>query len=270
MKTDAVFYVYVYIDPRNYEEFYFGKGKGSRKNAHLTSSSDSVKSARIAAIKKEGLEPIIRVIACNLSEAEALLIEKTLLWKLGKTLTNVSSGHYAEKFRPHDKLHLELSGFDYQSGVYYYNIGQGPHRTWTDFLKYNYISAGGGQKQWRQAMLQFKKDDIFAAYLKGAGYVGIGRILAAAKPMRDIKFNGKPMASFRFDAPKIAEHIDTDSCEYVALVEWISAVPTQDAKSVRGKGLYTTTHVRASLDNQAKTKAFLEQAFGVSFATLAR
>ena len=25
------YYVYVYIDPRNFEEFYFGKGKGSRK-----------------------------------------------------------------------------------------------------------------------------------------------------------------------------------------------------------------------------------------------
>lgn len=29
------YYVYVYIDPRNYEEFYYGKGKGNRKDAHL-------------------------------------------------------------------------------------------------------------------------------------------------------------------------------------------------------------------------------------------
>lgn len=177
------YYVYVYIDPRNYEEFYYGKGKGSRKNAHLASASDSEKSARILGIRKEGLEPIIRVIARGLTEAEALLIEKTLLWKLGKNLTNIASGHYAEKFRPHDKLHLELSGFDYQSGVYYYNVGQGPHRTWADFFKYKFISAGGGQKQWRNAMLQFNKGDIIAAYLKGAGYVGIGRILATARPM---------------------------------------------------------------------------------------
>ena len=35
------FYVYVYIDPRNLEEFYFGKGQGSRKNAHLSDTSDS-------------------------------------------------------------------------------------------------------------------------------------------------------------------------------------------------------------------------------------
>ena len=35
------YYVYVYIDPRNFEEFYFGKGKGNRKNAHLSDNTDS-------------------------------------------------------------------------------------------------------------------------------------------------------------------------------------------------------------------------------------
>ena len=111
------FYVYVYIDPRNLEEFYFGKGKGSRKEAHLSDTSDTEKVRRITAIHKAGLKPIIRVIARDLSEHDALLIEKTLLWKLGRQLTNISSGHYSENFRPHNTLHLELSGFDYQCGV---------------------------------------------------------------------------------------------------------------------------------------------------------
>ena len=98
-------YVYVYIDPRNNEEFYYGKGQGSRKDAHLTDASDSAKANRIQAIRKEGLEPTIRVIARGLTEDEALLIEKTLLWKLGRLTTNVASGHFAEKFRPADTLH---------------------------------------------------------------------------------------------------------------------------------------------------------------------
>ena len=35
MKDEGnAYYVYVYIDPRNFEEFYYGKGKGSRKEAH--------------------------------------------------------------------------------------------------------------------------------------------------------------------------------------------------------------------------------------------
>ena len=41
--------------------------------------SDSEKSRRIAAIQKEGLESIVRVIARELSEHDALLVEKTLL-----------------------------------------------------------------------------------------------------------------------------------------------------------------------------------------------
>jgi hypothetical protein len=62
------YYVYVYIDPRNFEEFYYGKGKGSRKDEHLRDSSDSEKSRRISLIEKAGLTPIIRVIARELSE----------------------------------------------------------------------------------------------------------------------------------------------------------------------------------------------------------
>ncbi len=62
------YYVYVYIDPRNFEEFYYGKGKGSRKYAHVNDVSDSEKTRRIKAIRKEGLEPIIRVIGVGLSK----------------------------------------------------------------------------------------------------------------------------------------------------------------------------------------------------------
>ncbi len=52
---DSSYYVYVYIDPRNFEEFYYGQGSGSRKDAHLDDTSDSAKATRIAEIKQEGL-----------------------------------------------------------------------------------------------------------------------------------------------------------------------------------------------------------------------
>jgi len=115
--TKSNYYGYVYIDPRNFEEFYFGKGRGSRKNAHLFEASDTEKARRMRAFQHAGLEPIIRVIARELSEHDALLVEKTLLWKLGRQLTNVSSGHYSNKFRPHNTLHTEIYGFDYERGI---------------------------------------------------------------------------------------------------------------------------------------------------------
>jgi hypothetical protein len=52
------YYVYMYIDPRNNQEFYYGKGKGKRKISHLKGTSDSDLTKRIKAIRKAGLEPI--------------------------------------------------------------------------------------------------------------------------------------------------------------------------------------------------------------------
>jgi hypothetical protein len=163
MKPD--YYVYVYIDPRNFEEFYYGKGCGSRKDAHLFEESDSAKSRRIQEIKKAGLTPIIRVIARDLSETEALLVEKTLLWKLGKLTTNIATGHFAEKFRPHNTLHKELSGFDFKNSILYYNVGECEYRNWDDYSKFDFISAGQGQR-WRDAMLGFNPGDLFLRIFK--------------------------------------------------------------------------------------------------------
>lgn len=262
------FYVYVYIDPRNHEEFYFGKGQGSRKDAHLKDTSDSEKARRIAAIKKAGCKPMIRVIARDLSEHDALLIEKTLLWKLGRQLTNVSSGHYSEKFRPHDTLHLELSGFDYQCGVYYYNVGEPDHRNWDDYRKLGFISAGQGAL-WRKAMLGFQKGDVVAAYLSKHGFVGIGILTDRAKPIREVTIKGKPLLSHNLRCPRMAENAESDEfCEYVAPVKWVAAVEREHAKWKAKAGIYTTQLVRASLDGQPKTIAFLESEFGVNIRDL--
>ena len=68
-------YVYVYIDPRNFEEFYYGKGTRGRKDSHLRDEGDSEKAKRIKGICACGLEPIIKVITRNLTEQDALLVE---------------------------------------------------------------------------------------------------------------------------------------------------------------------------------------------------
>ncbi|MBX3513558.1 MAG: GIY-YIG nuclease family protein [Xanthobacteraceae bacterium] len=262
------YYVYVYIDPRNFEEFYYGKGKDSRKDAHLSAKGDSAKTRRIEAILKSGSQPIVRVIAKGLTEAEALLIEKTLLYKLGKSLTNIATGHFANKFRPHDTLHIDLPGFDFKSGIYYYNVGQGEHRQWEDYRKFNFISAGQG-RQWARAILGFNVGDIFTAYLKGKGYVGIGQIAEKARPIRDVRINGRPLIDLPLKCKKMNNNIHSDQkCEYVALVKWIKSVPASEAKS--SKSYFMTANVRASLNNQPRTRAYLEKAFNVNFGELAR
>jgi len=228
----------------------------------------SEKSRRIKAIKKEGLEPIIRVIARNLSEHDALLVEKTLLWKLGKQLTNISSGHYAENFRPHDSLHKHLSGFDFQNGLYYYNVGEGHHRNWDDYVAHGFISAGQAPR-FRDAMLGLQAGDFVAAYLKGRGFVGIGQITQSARPVRDVLIDNIPLLQKELVCPNIGENSnDLEKSEYVALVEWVRTFPRNEAKWKSKSGLFTSQLVRASLDGQPETVKYLEQEFAVDFEEL--
>lgn len=191
---------------------------------HLSDLSDSAKTRRIAEIIKGRAQFHIRVIARGLSEREVLLIEKTLLWKLGKWTTNIETGQFADKFRPHNTLHKELSGFDFRNGFYYYNIGEGIHRNWDDYVKFGFISAGQGRR-WRDAMRGFNEGDGFAAYLKGRGFVGIGRILSRASRIQDVKIDGRPLLQLNLRCQKMGDNCeDVERSEYVCLVEWLKAV----------------------------------------------
>lgn len=256
------YYVYVYMDPRSYEEFYYGKGCGSRKDAHLADAGESRKARRIAEIRNAGCEPIIRVIARGLTEEQALLVEATLLWKLGRYTTNEMAGHYSENFRPHNTFHRNLPGFDFQNRLYYFNVGECSRRNWDECRRHNFIAAGGGVR-WRDAVCGFNPGDVFAAYLKGHGYVGVGRIKTKPQPVNQVIIEGKPLMVL---CPQMAADADSaEKSEYVAKVDWIKTFPREDAQMKRKSGIYTTTHVRASLDGQPDTVSFLSQVFGVDF-----
>ena len=255
------YYVYAYIDPRNLEEFYYGKGKGKRKEAHLRDSSDSAKAKRISDIHREGLAPIIRVLARNLTEREALLVEKTLIWKLGRYTTNLATGAFAANFRPHNTLHKELSGFDFRNGLYYYNVGDGPHRKWEDYVRYGFISAGQ-DKRFRDAMLGFHPGDILLAYLKRKGFVGVARIQKTATMVRNVRINGKPLLSLALTSTGMDQNSDDElRSEYVCEVKWLKHVSRDEAIKSNEVKLFTTTHIRATLDGQPETIDYLERAF---------
>jgi len=266
-KINDAFYVYVYIDPRNFEEFYYGKGTGSRKTAHLFDDSDTEKAKRIKSIKKEGLEPIIKVISKGLTEMEAFLVEKTLIWKLGRNLTNLSSGHFADKFRPHDTFHQDLSGFDFNNGLYYVNVGEGPHRSWADCKKFGFLSAGQ-DKKWSDSIRTLETGDLVVPYLKNYGYVGIGRVKAKAVRVNDFTINSKSLRKFKLQEPNIFNNNDNDKSEYLVKIDWLKAVDSEQAKWKSKSGLFTSQLIKASLQAQQRTRDFLEIEFDVKFKDL--
>ena len=89
--------------------------------------------------------------------------------------------------------------------------------------------------------------------------------------IREISIGGKPLLSLPLEGKGM--DCDSDSpelSEYVCLVEWIEHVARDQAKFRKTPKLYTTTHVRASLEGQPSTIKFIEDEFKLKLAELIR
>jgi hypothetical protein len=274
MKTDSNYYVYAYFDPGSYEMIYVGKGHGGRKYAHLPDKAGSATERRIHAIERAGLKPLIRVVAAKLTDEQALLVEKALIWRTGESLTNLSGGHFADNFRPPNTLHLSLPGFDTVRGIFFVNVGAhfGPHRQWEDCYKYDFLAAGYG-REFSSQLDRLSVGDIVAAYFikKGYnhGYVGVGRVVTTSVPVADFRYKGRPLNRRMLTGPELLHDIeDEDECEHLVGVNWIKKVPQEKAQWRKGAGLWAGRRIVASLSRQPKTKQFLERQFKVNFELL--
>lgn len=93
-------YVYLYIDPRNNQIFYVGKGKGDRAFSHLFDTSERAKTQRISEIRSEGKEPIIELVVHGIEDDETVRrIEASVIDLFGITnLTNIQRGYHSREF----------------------------------------------------------------------------------------------------------------------------------------------------------------------------
>ena len=268
MKERCDFYVYVYIDPRNYEEFYYGKGCGGRMHAHKDGWGESDKAKRIQAIRKEGEEPIIRVIAKGLTETEALLVETALIWKQGRYLTNLAQGHYSTHFRPQHRMHVKLPDFDFFNGIYYVNVSECEQRSWGDYRQFGFLAAGGG-RNWSEQLDRLNTGDVVVAYLKGSGYAGVGVVSTRSVRAKQFLVRGKLLQKSKLKAPGLFDNAnDPELAQYLVGVDWKKTFSEEEAKFRRNAGLYTPHRVVASLANQPKTRKFIEEAFDISLVAL--
>lgn len=268
-ETDKHF-VYVYIDPRNYQEFYFGEGKGRRHLSHLTDKTPCERTDIIAQIRAEGLEPIVRIVAKDLTKSEARLVEKTLLWRLGKNLSNISTGYFAKKFKPENTLYKEIFGFDFENSIYYMNVGEGDGdtRLWDDCREFGFMAAGQDWISWGRKLEVLHVGDIICAYVAGYGYTGIGIVTERSVKATDFKIKDKPLSSYKLKQPNIyLNNAGTKDGDYLVKVKWIKAIPKEQAVKV-SRNAFTTPLIVASLENQPKTLAYLENQFAVKFERL--
>ena len=267
MSSEACYYVYVYIDPRNHRPFYYGKGCNGRKESHLQNLNDlSKKSELIKTIRASGDEPVVRVIAANLTEEQAFFVEATLIWKDHHLLLNAVAGHYSEKFRPYDTLNQSLCEFDFGNEIHLINVGEGPHRTWEDNILHGFIGGGQG-KQFADKICSVNKGDIIIAYLSGFGYVGVGRVLAEAQTISEFSIR-KALTAKDFKAKHAFQNSsDIDLSEYCIPMEWL-ATKTKEEAVPRSKIGFHHIGLKASLSGRPQTLKNLESAFQIKFEEL--
>ena len=124
------------------------------------------------------------------------------------------------------------------TGYYFVNTGiaDGKPRKWELNIKYNFVSAGGGNR-WINAIKKLKNGDKIFALIKKNGYVGYGIVEEEAVIVKNYLFEGKKMLDNVIDFPddhywkKVKE---TSKDEWMVRVKWIKTFDESNAKWFKG------------------------------------
>ncbi len=149
------------------------------------------------------------------------------------------------------------------SGVWFVNNGideTDNGRDWELCRKHGFLSAGGDERYWRP-LYKLNPGDTIAAYQKGHGYVGIGKVTRIAIPADDFMLeDGRPLNMIS----RLKGASEQQRAEHVIGVEWDATVPASDAKTFRG--VFANQNVVCKL-RHGETLDFLRQEFRLPLAS---
>lgn len=123
------------------------------------------------------------------------------------------------------------------NGEYYVSYG---FRSWSDAVKYGFISAGGGS-WYSQTLKMLKTNDRIWVNIPKTGYVGVGIVTNEYQPMREVFFDTDEGKKSAFEvlsagADYKARDSDDTNAEYVVRVKWLDTVP--ESKAFNAAGLF--------------------------------
>lgn len=147
------------------------------------------------------------------------------------------------------------------SGYYFVNAGLDENRSWEDYKRYGFISAGGGEF-YSKRLDQLSVGDKVFVYDKGNGYIGYGLVNAEKTLASQFMTNAGLLFEQPLDKPGIKNEVnDAALAEYAVGIDWQKTCEPSDAKWF--KGAFANQNIVCKLRDQA-TVDFLIQEFDES------
>ncbi|MCB1178542.1 MAG: PD-(D/E)XK nuclease family protein [Leptospiraceae bacterium] len=148
---------------------------------------------------------------------------------------------------------------------FYYNIGECSYRDWDDYLKYGFISAGGGRK-YSQPLKRLEPGNRIYAYYKGKGYLGVGIVKENAVPLLEYMYKDPNFSFDNLKAEKMNHDLhDRELSEWIVSVEWEKT--REKNNPVFFKGIFANQNIVCKLTNKQKfTVEKLKKEFDINDA----
>jgi|GEM_PF-6325701 len=129
-----------------------------------------------------------------------------------------------------DEGTIPVASREWYENSRFFNVGEKSDSgyKWSDYRKYGFICAGGGQS-YRRIMEQLEIGETIYAYVSKYGYVGLGTIIEKSVPFREaVLANGQRLADVPLQGKYNASE-DDDMCDWIALVDWQYTVVKNEA-----------------------------------------
>ena len=118
------------------------------------------------------------------------------------------------------------------NGEIYASFGESRDRTWSEAVRYGFISAGGGPWYSNSLRLLDVGDRIWVK-APGHGFVGVGRVKGQPVPAGEFKVSTPTGDRPALEELKANYHrqfaFDSEKAEYFVPVEWLQTVPLEQA-----------------------------------------
>jgi hypothetical protein len=138
-------------------------------------------------------------------------------WLIDPAAVEVKASRAASRREP-------WNGYDY-----YVTFGPRDVRAWADGHKYGFVSASGGPR-WIKPLKQLAPGNRVFVHVPGNGYVGVGLVRDSVVPIVDFEVDGTPLLELPLASPALDLSLDDpERCEHVVRVDWIRAVPEEQA-----------------------------------------